>query len=418
MADPPEDFLEDDYEEPPRPKRWPIFVAALVVVALIVTYAASELISSEIVPRLQSRGDPEAFEFLRHDPKSGGPVRYNPCEPLHYVINPEGAPEGGVQDVKDGIALVSEVTGIEFVYDGTSREKLDADRAIYQPSRYGREQWAPIILGWVPKEDLLLKNRHAIGAGGSAAAKNGTGNLVYVSGIVTFNGDLAIPTGYGPGRTWGDVVLHEMGHVLGLDHVDDELQLMFPNITSGPARLGSGDEAGFKKVGRDAGCLTALSPIELNESFHYAFIGNRLSMRVEWIPSRHPDCTVHSFQRLGLGLARGAVLSECGSWSELDPLTLIRVAITNKSKKRVAYKLDNFFTGAGTRYFLPVNVRSLAADPNAFFSKNGILKPGQREIGWVAFRTREGFVPKFISYSDGEDVMTVTFDGDPEVTRP
>lgn len=418
MADTPEDLLEDDYEEPPPPKRWPVFVAAIVIVALIVTYAASELLSTEVVPRLQSRGDPKAFEFLRLDPESGDPVRYNPCEPLHYVINPEGAPEGGVEDVKDGIALVSEATGIEFVYDGTTRETLDVNRAIYQPSRYGRERWAPIILGWVPKEELLAKNRHAIGAAGSAAATNGTGNLLYVSGIVTFNGDLAVPTGFGPGKTWGDVVLHEMGHVLGLGHVDDTLQLMHRHIQSGPARFGSGDEAGLKQVGRDAGCLTALSPIELNESFHYAFIGNRLSMRVEWIGSRSDDCTVYSFKRLGLGLARGAVLSNCGSWSELNPMILIQVAITNKSKHRVAYKLDNFFTGAGARYFSPINVRAMAAHPNEFFSKNGILKPGQREIGWVAFRTRPGFVPKFVSYSDGEDVMTVTFDGPPEVSRP
>lgn len=339
MADASE-FLEDDYE-PPRPRRWPTFVAVVVVIALIVTYAANELLRSEVVPRLQSRGDPDAFDFLKYDPKSEGPVRYNPCESLPYVINPEGAPEGGIEDIKEGMTLVSEVTGIEFVYDGTTREPLDAQRPIYQPTRYGRARWAPLILGWVPEDELLLKGRHAIGAGGSASATNGSGNLVYVSGIVTLNGDLALPTGFGPGKTWGDVVLHEMGHVLGLAHVDDDLQLMFPHITSGPARWGSGDEAGLKQLGRDGGCLTPLSPIELNESFHYAFIGNRLSLRVEWIPSRDPDCSVHAFKRLGLGLARGAVKSNCRSWDDLNPLTIMRLAITNKSKHSVAFSLDN-----------------------------------------------------------------------------
>jgi len=43
------------------------------------------------------------------------------------------------------------------------------------------------------------------------------------------------------------VLEHELGHVLGLDHVDDEHQLMHP--TASKARgLGEGDVAGLQRL--------------------------------------------------------------------------------------------------------------------------------------------------------------------------
>ena len=42
-------------------------------------------------------------------------------------------------------------------------------------------------------------------------------------------------------------MLHEIGHVLGLDHVDDPTQIMNP--TAGVTELGDGDRAGLAAVG-------------------------------------------------------------------------------------------------------------------------------------------------------------------------
>jgi predicted Zn-dependent protease len=40
-------------------------------------------------------------------------------------------------------------------------------------------------------------------------------------------------------------VVHELGHVLGLDHVDDPTQVMFPEARLQATRLGDGDRRGL-----------------------------------------------------------------------------------------------------------------------------------------------------------------------------
>jgi hypothetical protein len=50
-------------------------------------------------------------------------------------------------------------------------------------------------------------------------------------------------------------VLHELGHIMGLDHVQSKAELMEPSgglVTD----LGPGDREGLSMLGRQAGCLT------------------------------------------------------------------------------------------------------------------------------------------------------------------
>jgi hypothetical protein len=55
-------------------------------------------------------------------------------------------------------------------------------------------------------------------------------------------------------QSWSATVLHELGHVMGLDHPADTHQLMaatLPNVAS----LQTGDNTGLTRVGRLAGCV-------------------------------------------------------------------------------------------------------------------------------------------------------------------
>ena len=259
MSDPP-DFYDDLDLDEPRRKRWLVPVAAFLALALLGTYALSELLQNEVIPRVQPGGSSDAFAFLAVAPGSGEPVRYNPCEPLHYVVAERHLVDGALEDVSEGVRLLGDAAGVEFVFDGVTTETPSRARPIYQPRRYGTDRWAPILLAWVPEDELLSRGRHAAGAGGSTAVANAAGVDVYVTGTVTFNADLDLPGGFGPGRTRGDVVLHEMGHVLGLAHVEDRLQIMFRNLTEGRARLGDGDRAGLRRLGRAAGCVPTPRP--------------------------------------------------------------------------------------------------------------------------------------------------------------
>ncbi len=149
-------------------------------------------------------GDPEAFAFLNTDPLTDEPVRYNPCEALHYVVNLKHAPPGELEDVQRAIEMTSEASGIEFLYEGETSESPTARRPLYQPRRYGR-RWAPILIGWLPQLELgrTISFEHPAGRGGSGYARNEDGELVYVSGQVVLNADVDLDAGFGPGNNWG-----------------------------------------------------------------------------------------------------------------------------------------------------------------------------------------------------------------------
>ena len=65
--------------------------------------------------------------------------------------------------------------------------------------------------------------------------------------------------GFGTGVRRGNLILHELGHVVGLNHVSNARLLMNPMLSSyTPNGYAAGDSAGLTVVGRRAGCITGL----------------------------------------------------------------------------------------------------------------------------------------------------------------
>jgi hypothetical protein len=185
----------------------------------------------------------------------GTPYRYNPCAPIHYVINPAGAPWGAVADVHAAFARLANATGIAFTYDGTTSESPTTARSSYQPERYGA-RWAPVSVSWDNPWHVPELSGAIVGIGGSSA-RAVDGVAQFVSGVVILDSAQLQPyrSGFGLGYTQGELILHELGHVLGLGHTGDANQIMYEAMTSYVAELGLGDRAGLTKVGRDQGCL-------------------------------------------------------------------------------------------------------------------------------------------------------------------
>jgi hypothetical protein len=179
------------------------------------------------------------------------PVAYDPCRQVHYVIRPDEQPDGGEAIVQAAIARLSQATGLQFVYDGPTDEVPSDDRPSFQPDRYG-DRWAPVLVAWQTDVENPTLAGDVVGQGGSTAVSLGDGPRVYLTGSVVldsaqFPGILQRRNGAAIAQ---GIVLHELGHVVGLDHVDDDGQLMYPQTVPGLVDFHDGDLEGLSRLGR------------------------------------------------------------------------------------------------------------------------------------------------------------------------
>jgi hypothetical protein len=189
--------------------------------------------------------------LLQKSPDPGQPfVAYDPCRPVHYVVRPDNAPPGTELLIQEAVASVSAASGLQFVYDGATSEAPSETRETYQPERYGK-QWAPVLIAWSSPEETPGLAGNVAGMGGSSYVHIPGKPYVHVAGQVKLDAP-----GLAETLTWRDgpahvraVIMHELGHVLGLDHVDDPAQLMFEE-NRGQLDFGDGDRAGLAVLGR------------------------------------------------------------------------------------------------------------------------------------------------------------------------
>jgi hypothetical protein len=194
------------------------------------------------------------YTFLQMNGKT--PVAYDSCRPIHYVIRDHETPTGGDQTIRQAVAAVSRATGLKFIDDGVSTEVPILKRPSYQPLRYG-DEWAPVLIAWTDAKESPLVAGDVVGYGGSQSYSSldqgHEGDRVYVSGTVGLDAPdmteaLTPPGGAGVNLA---VVEHELGHLVGLDHVKDRRQIMYPAVTT-VTSYAAGDLRGLALLGRGA----------------------------------------------------------------------------------------------------------------------------------------------------------------------
>lgn len=190
-----------------------------------------------------------AYSFIAMQ-TDGTPVAYDPCRPIHYVVRPDNAPPGGEEVVQAAFARIGEVTGLRFVHDGASDEPTTIDRPIFQPDRYG-DRWAPVLVAWETEEQNPALVGDTVGQAGSVAVALGQGTQVFVTGSVSLDaGRIPEILAFRDGEeTVRGIILHELGHLVGLGHVDDTTQLMYPEARREVADFAAGDLTGLAALG-------------------------------------------------------------------------------------------------------------------------------------------------------------------------
>jgi hypothetical protein len=199
---------------------------------------------------------PYSFEALYTSDSS--PVRFNPCAPIHYVVNGAAGPPNAVDLAQAAVQQVANATSIPFIYDGTTDEVPSLSRATVQTARYGA-RYAPVLIAWADQgETNFALNADTYGFGTATIYPGTDGRPAYVTGEAVINASANSPALFdGPGVTTGKLLLHELGHVMGLGHVSDTKEVMYPYPGLGPGTYGAGDLAGLARLGKTGGgCLS------------------------------------------------------------------------------------------------------------------------------------------------------------------
>jgi len=226
-------------------------IAAAVLAAPIPTRDASTVSGPDTATLgYVPRGLPSQHRYLIAEPVT----RWDPCSVIGWRVRTREQP-GALADVRTAFWRLGQATGLRFRFRGYTGviPQLDSN------SRYPAD--TQIVVAWV--------HRHRSTLFTYAPAANAVGAPFYVTGYhdatgpawriasggVVIDSTLRLRSGYGWGITRGDLLLHELGHVMGLDHVAASSQMMHPVMTRARARYGAGDLAGLWERGARLGCL-------------------------------------------------------------------------------------------------------------------------------------------------------------------
>lgn len=187
---------------------------------------------------------PGSHAFLRE--QDGAPVTYTSCRPIDVAVYPAGGPSDAEALVREAVATVRSATGLDLVVIGAFGGA--APNWDFGAAPVGRDD--PISISWQDGDAIAELTDHVAGLGGSRVLTNPDGSERLVAGTIALSRDYyTLLEEQGRDAEARAVLLHELGHVLGLAHVEDPGELMYSD-NIGRTAYGPGDLAGLRVLGK------------------------------------------------------------------------------------------------------------------------------------------------------------------------